>query len=53
MAGSDLARGAIRFSLGKGNTAEDIDRLLEVLPGAVETLRGLSPAASRRRSETA
>ena len=49
----DLARGAIRFSLGKGNTAEDIDRLLEVLPGAVETLRGLSPAASRPRSETA
>ncbi len=37
-----LARGAIRFSLGRGNTEEDIDRLLEVLPEAVATLRRLS-----------
>ena len=41
--GDDVARNAIRFSLGKDNTAEDIDRLLDVLPGAVETLRKLSP----------
>jgi cysteine desulfurase len=38
----DLARGAIRFSLGKDNTKEDIDRLLEVLPGSVQNLRRLS-----------
>jgi len=38
------ARTAIRFSLGRENTAEDIDRLLEVLPRAVESLRRLSPA---------
>lgn len=42
--GDELARGAIRFSLGRYNTAEDIDRLLEVLPAAVENLRRLSPA---------
>lgn len=41
--GDDVARNAIRFSLGKDNTAEDIDRLLEVIPNAVETLRKLSP----------
>lgn len=41
--GDDVARNAIRFSLGKDNSAEDIDRLLEVLPNAVETLRKLSP----------
>ncbi len=39
----ELARGAIRFSLGRNNTAEDIDALLEILPAAVENLRRLSP----------
>lgn len=39
----ELARGAIRFSFGRFNTAEDIDQLLEMLPKAVETLRSLSP----------
>lgn len=37
-----LARGAIRFSLGRNNTNEDIDRLLEVLPSSIENLRRLS-----------
>src|SRR6266496_6279832 len=39
----ELARGSIRFSFGKGNTEEDVDYLLEVLPRAVEKLRKLSP----------
>ncbi|MEQ1763115.1 MAG: cysteine desulfurase NifS [Pyrinomonadaceae bacterium] len=39
----ELARGAIRFSLGRTNTAADIERLLEVLPFAIENLRKLSP----------
>lgn len=42
-----LARGAIRFSFGRFNTEEDVDRILEVLPIAVENLRRLSPARSR------
>ena len=42
----DVARTAIRFSLGKDNTAEEIDRLLKVLPNAVETLRKLSPRST-------
>jgi len=42
--GDDLARGAIRFSLGHQNTAEQIDILLGVLPDAVARLRSLSPA---------
>lgn len=41
--GDDVARNAIRFSLGKDNTVDDIERLLEVLPNAVDTLRKLSP----------
>jgi cysteine desulfurase len=43
----ELARGAIRFSFGKDNTAEDLDYVLELLPKAVENLRKLSPAYSR------
>jgi cysteine desulfurase len=39
----ELARGSIRFSLGKDTSAEDIAYVLEVLPRAVENLRRLSP----------
>ena len=39
----ELARGAIRFSLGRENTDADIDLLLEKLPTAIETLRKLTP----------
>jgi cysteine desulfurase len=39
----ELARGSIRFSLGKDTTVEDIAYVLEVLPRAVENLRRLSP----------
>ena len=39
----ELARGAIRFSFGRYNTAEDIDQVLSVLPDAVQNLRRLSP----------
>ena len=44
----ELARGAIRFSFGKDNTEADVDRVLEVLPRAVESLRALSPLARER-----
>jgi cysteine desulfurase len=37
------ARASLRFSLGRTNTAEDVDRVLAVLPGVVEHLRELSP----------
>ena len=39
----ELARGAIRFSFGVGNTADDVDRVLDILPKSVENLRRLSP----------
>src|SRR5205809_4727467 len=39
----ELAKGSIRFSLGRENTDEEIDKVLEVLPKVVERLRGLSP----------
>ena len=37
------AHGTIRFSLSKFNTREEVDRVLEVLPGIIGTLRNLSP----------
>lgn len=44
LGGSDeAARGAIRFSLGPQNTVEEIDRVLEVLPSSIDSLRRLSP----------
>ncbi len=33
---------SIRFSLGLGNTADEIDRVVEVLPGIVDRLRALT-----------
>jgi len=39
----EQAHGSLRFSLGHDNTAEDIDRVLEVLPGIVKRLRAMSP----------
>jgi cysteine desulfurase len=40
----EVARGSLRFSLGKYTRPEDIERVLEVLPAAVERLRAVSPA---------
>jgi cysteine desulfurase len=39
----ERARASIRFSLGRFNTAEDIDAALRILPGVVEQLRVVSP----------
>jgi cysteine desulfurase len=39
----EASEGSVRFSLGWGTTDEDIDRVLDVLPSAVERLRKLSP----------
>jgi len=41
--------GSLRISLGKYNTEEDVDYILDVLPGAVEKLRRISPLAKRGR----
>lgn len=38
-----LAHGSLRFSMGRGNTARDIDKVIEVLPPIVSRLREMSP----------
>ena len=35
--------GSIRFSLSRYNTAEEIDRVIEIMPGVIKELRMLSP----------
>jgi cysteine desulfurase len=44
----DLARGSLRLSVGKDNTPEQIEHVLEVLPGIVSRIRSLSPAWPER-----
>lgn len=39
----ELSHGSVRFSLGKSNTAEEIDYLLEIMPPIVERMRSMSP----------
>ena len=40
--------GSIRFSLGAGNTEEEVDHVIKVLPPLVEKLRSLTTVAGRR-----
>jgi cysteine desulfurase len=46
---ADEARGSIRFSLGKQNTAEEVDSVLAQVPGVVAKLRELSPVWAARQ----
>jgi len=39
----EIAHGSLRLSLGKHNTEEEVDRVIEVLPGIAAKLRQMSP----------
>ncbi|MGJ5130416.1 cysteine desulfurase NifS [Bradyrhizobium oligotrophicum] len=45
----DLLRGAVRFSLSRDTTDDDIDRMLQILPDIVGRLRETSPAWLQHR----
>ncbi len=49
----DRARASLRFSLGKQNTAEDIDFALQLIPEVVTRLRDLSPVYRKAASSQA
>jgi cysteine desulfurase len=49
----DRARASIRFSLGKQNTAEDVDFALALVPATIERLRELSPVWSKLSKKSA
>lgn len=39
----EKAHGSIRFTLGNQNTEEEIDKVIEVMPGIVQRMRDMSP----------
>lgn len=47
---ADRARASLRFSLGKQNTAADVDFALGILPETVARLRELSPVWQKQRA---
>jgi len=44
----EQAHGSIRFTFGRENTQEDVDRVLEVFPPIVAKLRAMSPLVNAR-----
>jgi cysteine desulfurase len=39
----EFAHGSLRFSFGKANTEDDVEKVIAVLPGIVRQLRSMSP----------
>ncbi|MBI5598475.1 MAG: cysteine desulfurase NifS [Deltaproteobacteria bacterium] len=39
----EISHGSVRFSLGRANTEEEVDYLIEKMPPIVERMRGMSP----------
>jgi cysteine desulfurase len=46
---TELLRGAIRFSLSRDNTIDDVERVLQVLPDIIGRLRETSPSWLQHR----
>jgi cysteine desulfurase len=50
---ADRARASMRFSFGRFNTEADVDKALEIIPGAISKLRELSVSRSKSEPATA
>ncbi len=46
----EIAHGSLRFSLSDESTDADVDAVLKVLPGIVQTLRDMSPIYERKEA---
>ncbi len=44
----EQAHGSLRFTLGRENSEEDIERVLDVLPGIIDKLRAMSPLLKKQ-----
>lgn len=49
----EVAHGSLRFTLGRQNTVEDVDYVLDTLPGIVAELRAMSPLCAAATAERA
>jgi cysteine desulfurase len=49
----ELSHGSVRFSLGRSNTAEDVDYLIEKMPSIVDRMRSMSPLWSAQEGKPA
>ncbi len=47
-----VARGSLRITLGKDNTMDEIERLLDIIPDSVKRLRALAPKRGRESMRT-
>jgi cysteine desulfurase len=45
---AEVAHGSVRFSMGRHNTEDQIDRVIEVFPGICEKLRAMSPVYHKK-----
>jgi len=48
---TEEAQSAVQFTLGRGNTEEEVDRVLSVFPGIVSRLRAMSPFSPENIAE--
>jgi len=49
----ELAHGSLRLSLSDQNTEEDVDYIIDVLPGIIERLRAMSPVWDAKKQAPA
>ena len=49
--GAEISQGSLLLSLGKDNSKQEVDRLLEVLPPVIERLRRMSPLYNAQKQK--
>lgn len=49
----EVSHGSVRFSMGRDNTIEDIDYVIEVMPAMVERMRAMSPLYEAKTGKAA
>jgi len=48
---TEEAQSALQFTLGRSNTQEEVDHVVEILPGIIKKLRAMSPFSHRNIEE--
>lgn len=48
---TEEAQSAVQFTLGRSNTAAEVDYVIEVMPGIIEKLRAMSPFSPKNLEE--